>query len=287
MTTMTDDRIFIVEGPHIYRVDSETGERELIAEGEAADALANAYARAEKAEAQLVSVQDDIIELTFCEDCSENCDKLIENNCYPPRYCHGCQQKLIEDIVTLKAQVAKESEQHRRWYEGALKLGNKVEVLETQLAEAYKACAQIVWDEWMKNHHHPTLLTECDICNLIGKIREAICAQGRKEKSWHRDCGIAIWKGGVVTLDDVRDMTTRYVVECFIYKLGLSGVDCAEDLIAGIVRMIEGEREACAKIARNIAKREREMWARYKEQSGTAFSIAEEIEKAIRADPRQ
>jgi len=40
----------------------------------------------------------------------------------------------VDEGIELKAQLAKESEQHRRWYDGAVELGNKVEVLQARLA---------------------------------------------------------------------------------------------------------------------------------------------------------
>lgn len=48
---ITDDRQFSVDGPNILLLNPETGLHEVIATGEAADALATAYAKIERLEA--------------------------------------------------------------------------------------------------------------------------------------------------------------------------------------------------------------------------------------------
>lgn len=53
----------------------------------------------------IAELEDDIEELTFCEECGEDCEKTPDNHCYPPRYCHTCQQKLVTEIVELKARL--------------------------------------------------------------------------------------------------------------------------------------------------------------------------------------
>lgn len=54
---------------------------------------------------QNAQLQFDIDDLTFCEDCGEDCGKMPENNCYPPRYCHGCRHDLVCQIVELKREL--------------------------------------------------------------------------------------------------------------------------------------------------------------------------------------
>lgn len=65
--------------------------------------LGAALERAVAAEARAEAAERDIEELVICEECGEEDAKLEINNCYPPRYCHACQQKLVEWIVKLRA----------------------------------------------------------------------------------------------------------------------------------------------------------------------------------------
>jgi len=67
---------------------------------------------AANAEAKLAEAKDDIEELTICEDCGEEDAKLEVNNCWPPRYCHGCRHKLVTEICELRkrAEIAEAKE---------------------------------------------------------------------------------------------------------------------------------------------------------------------------------
>jgi predicted nucleic acid-binding Zn-ribbon protein len=84
-------------------------------------------------DAQLASAQGDIEELTFCEECGEDDAKLESNGCYPPRYCHGCQQKLVKRIIAAEAQLA-EANARREAANAALRRAE---------SDHLKACAEL------------------------------------------------------------------------------------------------------------------------------------------------
>jgi hypothetical protein len=79
------------------------------------------------------------------------------------RYCELCNEPDRADI-----HIA-----NREFLRNRLKLDAE---------EEREAILQIIWDVWMARHNHPTPLTECDICNLVQAIREAIRAQSKGEK---------------------------------------------------------------------------------------------------------
>lgn len=65
----------------------------------------------------------------------------------------------VAQIANLEAQLAKEREQHERWYKGAVELGNKVDVrdavirrLNKQVAEAEREAILEVVDKLNKRH---------------------------------------------------------------------------------------------------------------------------------------
>jgi len=86
----------IIVGQNEEIVKAKRERDEANARAEAAEKQAKEY-RADSVSLvdKLESAQGDIEELTFCEECGEDDAKLEINGCYPPRYCHGCQQKLV------------------------------------------------------------------------------------------------------------------------------------------------------------------------------------------------
>jgi len=82
------------------------------ARAEAMRKAASERQHAANAEAKLAEAKDDIEELTICEDCGEEDAKLEVNNCWPPRYCHGCRHKLVTEICELRkrAEIAEAKE---------------------------------------------------------------------------------------------------------------------------------------------------------------------------------
>lgn len=83
--------------------DVHTADSARIAELERERVVARAViARLDKA---MSSAADDIADLAFCEECGEECGKRLENNSYPPRYCHGCYHQVVAQVWELRAQV--------------------------------------------------------------------------------------------------------------------------------------------------------------------------------------
>jgi chromosome segregation ATPase len=46
-------------------------------------------------EEEVARLEIDIEDLSICGECGEECEKLVENNCYPPRYCDDCRHPLL------------------------------------------------------------------------------------------------------------------------------------------------------------------------------------------------
>lgn len=40
---------------------------------------------------EIKRLKTDIADLSFCEDCGDEAERIPENNCFPPRYCHKCR----------------------------------------------------------------------------------------------------------------------------------------------------------------------------------------------------
>ena len=77
-------------------------------------------------------LRSDIDELTFCEECGNDCAKMPDNNCYPPRYCHTCQQILVGMVCESRSRISA-LEESLRVAQGeraqvAIKLANAVVV---------------------------------------------------------------------------------------------------------------------------------------------------------------
>ena len=92
-------------------------------------------------QSRIAALEADIEELAFCEGCGESCEKMTDNNCYPPRWCHTCQQSSVKEVVRLTAELAaaqtvvRAAEAWKEWIGLAEKCGY-LEAPEIALAKA-------------------------------------------------------------------------------------------------------------------------------------------------------